>query len=200
MISWKISLILLVLSLNGIHASCNETQIDVNSANLTELDRIIGVGSVIAQNIIDSRPFNSLDDLIKVNRIGNITLDKIKQQGLACVNETEENNPDLQEEESSSEEKVNNEEDEDSTRASTSQESFDFNLSNDSLNNLNNNLDEVTISDPIVLSPKDNSKSIKSEENKKILERMPFYGIILLGIIFSILLIVKKRKYRNEFN
>lgn len=192
MISWKISLILLVFSLNSIYALCNETQIDVNSANITELEKIIEVGPVIAQNIINSRPFSSLDDLIRVSRIKNITLDKIKKEGLACVNEIEEENSTPPEEESLSEEE--NKED-----IKEQHESFDLNVSNASFVSQINNSGGTVILDPTVLSSKDDSQSIKSEEDKKILERMPFYGIILLGIIFSILLIIKKRKYKNEF-
>jgi competence ComEA-like helix-hairpin-helix protein len=59
--------------------------IDINSASLEELQKIYGVGPVIAKRIIEARPFSSLDDLIKVKGIGEKTLQKIKEQGLACV-------------------------------------------------------------------------------------------------------------------
>ena len=59
--------------------------IDINTAPLEELKEIIGVGPALAQRIIETRPFNSLDDLIKVKGIGEITLQKIKDQGLAWV-------------------------------------------------------------------------------------------------------------------
>lgn len=57
--------------------------IDINSASSKELERIIGIGPVLAQRIIEARPFSSLDDLIKIEGIGEVTLKKIKDQGLA---------------------------------------------------------------------------------------------------------------------
>ena len=67
--------------------------IDINTAPLEELEEIIGVGPALAQRIIEARPFNSLDDLIKVKGIGEITLQKIKDQGLAWVGPQEELEP-----------------------------------------------------------------------------------------------------------
>ena len=59
--------------------------IDINSASFEELQKIIGIGPVLSQRIIEGRPYNSLDDLIKVKGIGEKTLQKIKEQGLAYV-------------------------------------------------------------------------------------------------------------------
>ncbi|HTY43894.1 MAG TPA: helix-hairpin-helix domain-containing protein [Patescibacteria group bacterium] len=89
-----LSLLLILFSLSCISALCNSTQIDINSANSTELDKIITVGPATALKIISARPFSSLDDLIKVNGIGNLTLSKIKTQGLACVFDEEINSKD----------------------------------------------------------------------------------------------------------
>jgi len=61
------------------------SSIDINTAPLEELEEIIGIGPVLAQRIIEARPFDSLDDLIKVKGIGETTLQKIKDQGLAWV-------------------------------------------------------------------------------------------------------------------
>jgi len=89
--NWKATilvLILILLRVTAVSAQCNSTQIDINSANATLLDEIYGVGQAKAHSIIDYRAifnFNSVDDLINVSGIGNVTLEEIKRQGLACV-------------------------------------------------------------------------------------------------------------------
>lgn len=93
-----IFLLIFILLFNSVSAICNSGQIDINSAPLTELDKLTGVGPAIAQNIIDGRPFSSLEDLINVNRIGPVTLEKIKTQNLACVKDEERINPQKTEE------------------------------------------------------------------------------------------------------
>ena len=77
--------ILLIFLLPNISAACNESQININTASLEELDALSGIGPVKAQAIIDTRPFSSIDDLINVNGIGEVTLNNIKLQGLACI-------------------------------------------------------------------------------------------------------------------
>ena len=59
--------------------------IEINTASLGQLDALAGVGPVIAQRIIDARPYASLNDLLRVKGIGEKTLQKIKDQGLAYV-------------------------------------------------------------------------------------------------------------------
>ncbi len=60
-------------------------KIDINTASLEELQKIKWVGPVIAQRIIEARPFYSVDELIKVNGIGPKILQDIKKQGLVWV-------------------------------------------------------------------------------------------------------------------
>jgi len=81
------SLIFILLRLMAVSAQCNSTQIDINSANATELDRIVHVGSSTAQKIIKARPFSSLKNLSKVSGFGGTgkNLNDVIQQGLACV-------------------------------------------------------------------------------------------------------------------
>ncbi len=78
------STLLLCLMVGGFSVLAVGT-IDINSASLSELDQITSVGPAIAQRIIDARPFTSVDDLLRVNGIGEKTLQKIKDQGLAYV-------------------------------------------------------------------------------------------------------------------
>lgn len=58
---------------------------NINTASEQDLEKIIDVGPVTAQKIIDARPFCSLDDLLRVSGIGEKTLQEIKNQGCAYV-------------------------------------------------------------------------------------------------------------------
>src|SRR3989339_615035 len=60
-------------------------QININTASAEELDKMAQVGPVTAQKIIQARPFYSLNDLLRVGGIGEITLRKIIEQGCAYV-------------------------------------------------------------------------------------------------------------------
>lgn len=64
-----------------------QQKINLNTATLSQLTKINGIGEKIAQEIISSRPFCSLEDLLKVKGIGPQTLEKIKDQGVAYVEE-----------------------------------------------------------------------------------------------------------------
>ena len=92
-----IEIFILIFVLGFVVAECTDSQIDINSASLEELDTLKGIGIVKAQAIIDARDFDTLNDLINVKGIGEKTLEKIKEQGLACIEE--EIKKDLEEEE-----------------------------------------------------------------------------------------------------
>jgi len=47
-----------------------QSRLDVNTASLAELQNIPGIGPVVAQRIIEARPFKSGDDLQRVKGIG----------------------------------------------------------------------------------------------------------------------------------
>jgi len=56
--------------------------VNINTASLTELQTLPGVGPVLAQSIVDFREnnggFASVDELINVNRIGVATLERLR--------------------------------------------------------------------------------------------------------------------------
>ncbi|SNS86022.1 Metal-dependent hydrolase, beta-lactamase superfamily II [Anaerovirgula multivorans] len=70
-------------------ASIPTEKIDINSASLEELQDIIHIGAEYADQIIDLRPFKSIDELTKVNGIGDARLRDIIDEGKAFVKEEE---------------------------------------------------------------------------------------------------------------
>ncbi len=64
-------------------------KIDINSAPLEDLVKVIHIGEVRAEELISLRPFSSLDDLTRIKGISKTRVEDIKKQGLAWV-ETEE--------------------------------------------------------------------------------------------------------------
>ena len=156
-----------------ISSLCEEGQIDINSASLTELDEIYGIGPVKAQAIIDTRPFESINDLINVSGIGEITLDNITSQGLVCV--------------------AGEEETIDETLKEITQESIEEHIEDP-----DKELGGIKVSltpEVISLTPKD----IKSEENIESLDKTDYakYGFIGFCILIGVLLVLKNRK-RNK--
>ena len=59
--------------------------ININTASITELQRIIHIGPERAAEVIVKRPFGSIDELERIAGIGPARLADIKAQGLACV-------------------------------------------------------------------------------------------------------------------
>ena len=64
---------------------CQPGQVNINTASVEELQRIYEIGPARAEQIVQLRPFNSVDDLIRVSGIAEGRLGGIKAQGLACV-------------------------------------------------------------------------------------------------------------------
>ncbi len=60
-------------------------EVEINSASKEELKIISGIGSFLAERIIDTRPFCNLDELIRVSGIGEATVTRIKNENIAYV-------------------------------------------------------------------------------------------------------------------
>jgi competence ComEA-like helix-hairpin-helix protein len=184
--------ILMIFLLSNISASCNESQIDINTATLEELDKLTGIGPVYAQRIIDSRSFSSLDELLKVKGIGNVTLEKIKSQGLACVGEkisTDEENstPETQKQEVS-----NNTSNNETVNIPAENELFKGNEPSLENSPKNFSMPKITM----------NSQSIKTIENEQKNSKVnpAVYELGGFCILLIALFAIKKlRKNKNEF-
>ena len=64
-------------------------KIDINTALLEDLLKIIYIGEVRAKELISLRPFSSLNDLTRIKGIGEKSIEAIKKQGLAWVETNE---------------------------------------------------------------------------------------------------------------
>ena len=194
-------LLLLIVSLiliSNISATCENGQIDINSASKNELDKLYGIGPAKAASIINSRPFDSVDDLINVNGIGEITLEKIKDQGLACVEDFEEGD-----------EKENKEEDEDleeKEEEKLDEESNDESEEEEDQKDVEENSEEVfkkkeynVDKEIIILNPKDIKTEKSIEDSSK--NNYAIYGLFSFCILLGFLYFIKeKQRYsKNEF-
>ncbi len=60
--------------------------VDINSASEEELQQIKHIGPERAGDVVNGRPYNSVDDLDKVKGIAAKRIQDIKDEGIACVN------------------------------------------------------------------------------------------------------------------
>src|SRR3989344_9377040 len=174
----KIALIFIgIVLIAQISAYCSDRQIDINSALLEKLDEIIWVGPATAEKIINTRPFESVDDLTKVSGIGEVKLSDIKTQGLACVDYEKEKS---EEKENTAKEKQKKTDVPEETTQSAKEQQW-----------------ETPAEEPTI---KLNTQTIKSEGNKDKLNKTDYarYGFILFCVILIILFVIKSRR-KNEF-
>ena len=181
-----LALTLLFLLIPGISASCEEGQIDINSASLEELEGLYGIGPSKAQSIVSYRTdygmFNSINDLTKVSGIKEVTLGGIKSHTpTACVEDGE-----------------------------TAEEDEEANVNETGTEN-NNSIEDSAIIEisapPEVTELKYldlNPKAIKSEENSQKDRRdYAIYGLfafgIMLGLLFLIKNLAREKRKKNEF-
>lgn len=190
----KISLFfLIILLINPIDSLCQESQININTASLEKLDQLSGIGPVKGQAIIDTRPFNSIEELINVYGIGEVTLENIKTQGLACVN-NENKQEDNQNETS---EDINEDEEAEENKEVNISEEVRKEVLSDTKENKNENitLNNIELNPKDIKNPDDNKFSINKLINIK-------FGLIsfciLLAVLFIIQILIKKNKTKNE--
>jgi competence ComEA-like helix-hairpin-helix protein len=175
-------LFLFIILFSTISSSCKEGQIDINSASAEELDKLAGIGSVKSQAIIDTRPFNSVDNLIDVVGIGEATLANIKQQGLACVEDEEDSEKDDEEIEEEEEEVVEE----------TKKDEIKTTLKETS---------KIAEEKVKLITLSSNTQNIKSENSKQLdKSKLPIYGLITFCLLLITLFMLKKSRYKeNEF-
>lgn len=62
--------------------------IDVHAASVADLQSLPGVGPVLAQRIVEGRPYAGVDDLVRVRGIGPATLARLRPRVTAGVQAT----------------------------------------------------------------------------------------------------------------
>ena len=179
--------ILAIFLINFISASCNSTQIDVNSATAEELDLIVHVGNATAWKIINLRPYNSVDELEKVSGISAGYVLDIKEQGLACVEEeivqNQTNEPATEESEI--------EKNESSTKITVTASAVS---EGDEIDNIN----EPEISEVIKLNA-DSQEDIKSENSfGNLYSNWTMVSLGVFSVVIALLLLLKNKKRKNE--
>ncbi len=64
-------------------STSKSAKVDINSASKEELSQLPGIGDALSQKIIDGRPYNAKNDLVRRKIIPQSTYDGIKDQIIA---------------------------------------------------------------------------------------------------------------------
>jgi competence protein ComEC len=64
---------------------CQPGQVNINTASVDDLQKITQIGPTRAEQMLELRPFTSIDDMDRITGVGIATIVKIKAQGLACT-------------------------------------------------------------------------------------------------------------------
>lgn len=67
--------------------STDQRPIDLNAASVHELEALPGIGSVLARRIVQGRPYQTVDDLVRVKGIAKKKLDTIRSQIVVHLNQ-----------------------------------------------------------------------------------------------------------------
>lgn len=167
-------LIAVIIFASGVNAGCSDGQVDINSASIEELETITWIGPATAQKIVESRPFESIDDLDRVKGIGETKLKDIEAEGIACVGK----------EESEEEEKEDIEKEEDEEVVNIT-----FGESNNNYKE-NDILTEDKENEPIMLNSAPAEKELIYESrNAKMMRYLPYaFSLFLIFVIVAILI------------
>lgn len=64
-------------------SAAHQGQLDINSASAEELQKLPGIGEALSKKIVDNRPYQRKDELVKKKIIPGATYDKIKDHIIA---------------------------------------------------------------------------------------------------------------------
>jgi len=87
--AWPVPFLGLLIGLLVVNPVFAAEKIDINTALLEDLVKIIHIGEKRAEELISLRPFSSLDELVKIKGISETRVKDIKEQDLAWIRDEE---------------------------------------------------------------------------------------------------------------